>query len=772
MGIFQRLAQVFVRQTPEREERPTEIGPAKTAGYQSFYHYWGRYPRDLPTFSFLTIQMMLIEPTIRLGLAMRAAPMRSIEWGWKDGQTWNPGIQAQDPDVATYVERQLKRIWADLDAVLTAQIWGWAGGEVVLRLNPTTEQVEVDRLLPRHANDLRARAYEGQPCGVRVLRINSHTNGYIDLDWPKGFWHAFNPECGRHYGESVLLGCYSPWWDKWMDGGGLDVRRLFMHKDAYAGADLTYPEGNQYINNQEVPNRDIAREIVEQLVAGGVTTRPAQYDAGGNELWKLTRAAVASSPGHILQYPKDLDVEMLRGMGIPDDVLTSENTGAWEGKKVPMAAFYAGLDSWAGQLIRDMDATVIRPLVKLNWGCDQEYEIGHKPLGEQALESQANGGKADKQGDGGGFSDLFGGGDSGEDPGPQDPAPQPGPQPGQRMSLAVGRGVVQAAELVKAAQRVMRMRTEKGDGVPVEKLHFGIADNLPDDAFDADELARGTLHEMEHTDDPDVAKEIAKDHLAEDPDYYKKLEAVAMALKLPKGGSATIGGKEVHWVTIGGKAGEHGEHEGGFPVALDADGNIVAGGPRGLRGKHVSEAKAHFDQDREGKGKDDEKTQKDPSETVDNVLTSRYSQQAEAGATSEPAKTQSEGGKMEEKPKQFVPAHWPKHLQHGPVDGFFKKSGAGQEVAQVDASYLKYIKPGDTFVVGDGEDEPREMTVATIGQQFQTRDKKKWVYLYPEAPKKQQGRDHNDDTPPEDPLDRMEWERRRELGRTGELPGA
>lgn len=94
------------------------------------------------------------------------------------------------------------------------------------------------------------------------------------------------------------------------------------------------------------------------------------------------------------------------------------------------------------------------------------------------------------------------------------------------MSLAVGRGVVQAAELVKAAQRVMRMRTEKGDGVPVEKLHFGIADNLPDDAFDADELARGTLHEMEHTDDPDVAKEIAKDHLAEDPDYYKKLESI------------------------------------------------------------------------------------------------------------------------------------------------------------------------------------------------------------------------------------------------------
>ena len=31
---------------------------------------------------------------------------------------------------------------------------------------------------------------------------------------------------------------------------------------------------------------------------------------------------------------------------------------------------------------------------------------------------------------------------------------------------------------------------------------------------------------MEHTDDPDLAREIAMDHLTEDPDYYTKLEKV------------------------------------------------------------------------------------------------------------------------------------------------------------------------------------------------------------------------------------------------------
>ena len=86
-----------------------------------------------------------------------------------------------------------------------------------------------------------------------------------------------------------------------MHGGALDVRRLFMHKDAYGGADITYPEGTVYIEGKgEVPNRDIARELAEQIVAGGVTARPAAYDEHGNELWKLTRATVPNKPEHIL----------------------------------------------------------------------------------------------------------------------------------------------------------------------------------------------------------------------------------------------------------------------------------------------------------------------------------------------------------------------------------------------------------------------------------------------------------------------------------------
>lgn len=41
--------------------------------------------------------------------------------------------------------------------------------------------------------------------------------------------------------------------------------------------------------------------------------------------------------------------------------------------------------------------------------------------------------------------------------------------------------------------------------------------------FDSKQLAMGIKVEHEHTDDAEIAEAIAKDHLAEIPDYYTRL---------------------------------------------------------------------------------------------------------------------------------------------------------------------------------------------------------------------------------------------------------
>ncbi len=46
----------------------------------------------------------------------------------------------------------------------------------------------------------------------------------------------------------------------------------------------------------------------------------------------------------------------------------------------------------------------------------------------------------------------------------------------------------------------------------------------PDSDFDKNQLEKGIKVEMEHTDDRSLAKQIAKAHLAEIPDYYDRLK--------------------------------------------------------------------------------------------------------------------------------------------------------------------------------------------------------------------------------------------------------
>ncbi len=359
----------------------------RTAGYQSFVStVWGRQLRDLPPFTLRTAQQMLFDPAVCLGLQMRAAPVCNVEIAYKEGQDWVPGVRAESDDVAEFVKAQVHRIWMHITALLPAQTFGWSAGEVTYRL--VDGRLEIDELLPAHTIDTKALVQNGRVVGTRVLNVKGKERGYVDLFFPKSWFHVFDRQPGQIYGLPVLLGAYSPWYDKWMQGGALDVRRMFMHKDAYGGTDITYPEGTTYIPDRgEVPNRDIARELVEQIVAGGVTARPAAYDESGHELWQLSRATVPTNPEHILRYPRDLDVEIWRGLGIADDVLSSESTGAWAGKRIPLAAFLNGLDIWVSAMLQDLTKQILQPLVLANFG-DVRFEVQHKPLAEQGMEQQ------------------------------------------------------------------------------------------------------------------------------------------------------------------------------------------------------------------------------------------------------------------------------------------------------------------------------------------------------------------------------------------------
>ena len=58
------------------------------------------------------------------------------------------------------------------------------------------------------------------------------------------------------------------------------------------------------------------------------------------------------------------------------------------------------------------------------------------------------------------------------------------------------------------------------------KIPGGLADKMAPSDFDPVQLAKGIRVEMEHTNDSKIAREIAMDHLKEDPNYYDKLATI------------------------------------------------------------------------------------------------------------------------------------------------------------------------------------------------------------------------------------------------------
>ena len=415
-----------------------------TGSYAPVPHIWFQQPIDLPIFDFRTIRAMLMDEGVRLNFETRSAPIFGLEFGWEENKVWQEGVKCRDQAIGQFIYRQLQRIWKTfLPSILRAQIWGWSAGEVRLKMSPESKLIEIADMLPRHPMDCILLKLDNERWGVQIKRT---LNGAVNLPFPYAWFHSYDAQDGEDYGTSAAYGAYSPWADKWFDGGAKSVRRLFMHKDAYGGADISYPVGQEFMDqyNNPVDNRDIARQIAENIRSGSVTTRPSKYDENGHELWKIDRATIASNPAHILEYPKDLDAEIRHGMGIPDDVINSGSTGAWNGKAIPMQSFYSSLDSWVVQILRDLCSQIIDPLLRLNFKNIPEYETTFKPLAKQAMEQQNQNQASPK----GMPQDMQGGMNLAGDPGVMDPQGLPQPQQPIAMGLSSNDDILEYARSV------------------------------------------------------------------------------------------------------------------------------------------------------------------------------------------------------------------------------------------------------------------------------------------------------------------------------------
>lgn len=85
-------------------------------------------------------------------------------------------------------------------------------------------------------------------------------------------------------------------------------------------------------------------------------------------------------------------------------------------------------------------------------------------------------------------------------------------------NTAIITAITKAYHILEGSELMTIEGEEVRDHIP-----GGLADDYKSTEFDSEQLAMGLIVEMEHTDDPKIALEIAMDHLTESDDYYTRL---------------------------------------------------------------------------------------------------------------------------------------------------------------------------------------------------------------------------------------------------------
>lgn len=304
----------------------------------------------LPPFNTRQITLMLRDSQVKLGCAIKSAPLMHVKYQ----------ITGQ-PEVAQFAHEQMAIAWDTIVPKMVNALWyRMFFGQPTYRKAPSG-RIELTGCNDYYIGDCQFLEIQQKLVGFRVKSRNSSNQATIavggeqDLYGMKALIYIHKQIHGDRAGMSELEGAYSAWLEKTGQDGALAKRRLWFYKNSFDSGIILHPPGNyQWTVNgqlQNIPYRDIARQAVERAHAGSVMAFPQEYDQEGNKLWEYIPAKMNGDGQPMIGYVEQLNTEMLRGMGIPDDIISqTSGTGSYAGRSIPFQAF---LTSQTGT-IRDM----------------------------------------------------------------------------------------------------------------------------------------------------------------------------------------------------------------------------------------------------------------------------------------------------------------------------------------------------------------------------------------------------------------------------------
>lgn len=297
-------------------------------------------------------------------------------------------VKAATEEQAKFAHDLLVRIWErHLDQLQMSYDYGWIPCELTYTENGG--KMDLDQVLELHPLDSWALTRRGnfwgfrlKPSGLAIgtTATGNRLQGSVDLwgatsRWPaKGLWLTHNRRFDRYYGRTQLYGAWRPWMRLAGRDGAEDILDGGLYRFAYQGPTVWYPPESFKKRDGGTADYDAARNearnIAEQAKAGISTAFPSVYDGHGNPLWKLEwPTSVMSGIGTLLDWEKNLQKQISRGVGVPPELLEASDTGSgWSGRKVPLIGFYSTQLRDARNITRAIVDQIIIPLLRWNWG--------------------------------------------------------------------------------------------------------------------------------------------------------------------------------------------------------------------------------------------------------------------------------------------------------------------------------------------------------------------------------------------------------------------
>lgn len=369
----------------------------RTAAYQPpFDSRILSYEQGLPMFTLRTVTLMLRDPQVRLGTGISMAPLLLPKI-----------VLSGDPDVQELVRKTIFDVWTRaIPDILQGMWYSVSGGELVYTRHPTTGQIHFREFRPIYPLDLTLLYEKGLVLGLRVRPggLANHlgatgtesdlAGNAVTLWGPKAFLYIHNRRWNSWVGESELLGCYDPWLEKNNWKGARHSRKLWFYKNAFGGGLIFHPPGDYEERAPDgsitrIPYRDLARQAIAQAENGAVWAFEYKVHPETKDLmWRIEPPHINDNASGLIQYVNELDVEIMRGLGIPDDVVQQVGgTGSYAGRTIPLQAFLLSRTNHLRVVFDTVREQIVDPLVRMNFGrgAESRYDVESVTVDTESL---------------------------------------------------------------------------------------------------------------------------------------------------------------------------------------------------------------------------------------------------------------------------------------------------------------------------------------------------------------------------------------------------